>query len=224
MDQPQLLLRAVCARRRILPGLRAVRIPAAGGCPRNRTARAVPGSAAAGHRRRQLAPAGQRRQRTRPGNAERCTAATIGCRLRSRKHRPARSQNQGAVPLRDPGHHARPGADCARVRARRQTGRDYRLGARGRRGAVRPAQARLRLRHDPEPPGPVAVARQRAEFLLEQCRGRHQRHPQLHGRQGARDRCDDRGDAGSPWPAGVRLRRPRPRPGADVRLLRHPGL
>ena len=47
----------------------------------------------------------------------------------------------------------------------------------------RSAAHRLRFRHDPEPLGPVAVARQRAGLLLELGRRRRQRQPQLHGRQ-----------------------------------------
>ena len=46
----------------------------------------------------------------------------------------------------------------------------------GRRGAIRGAAHRLRFRHDPEPLGPVAVARQRAGLLLELGRRRRQRH------------------------------------------------
>ncbi len=50
----------------------------------------------------------------------------------------------------------------------------------------------LRVRHDPEPLGPVAVARQRAVFLLGQRGRRQSGHPQLHGRQRSRRRCHDR--------------------------------
>ena len=52
--------------------------------------------------------------------------------------------------------------------------------------------AHLRFRHDPEPLGPVAVARQRAGVLLGLGRRRRQRHPQLHGRQERRGRRHDR--------------------------------
>ena len=44
----------------------------------------------------------------------------------------------------------------------------------------------VRFRYDPEPLGPVAVARQRAGLLLGLGRRRPARHPQLHGRQESR--------------------------------------
>ena len=111
-------------------------------------------------------------------------------------------------------------AYAARSEARRHRG----LGARGRRRAIRSAPARLRFRHDPEPLGPVAVAGQRAVFLLGQ-RGRgHSGHAQLHGRQGPRHRRHDRGDAGGARASRLRLGGAGARPGPDVGLLRYPAV
>ena len=53
-----------------------------------------------------------------------------------------------------------------------QARRNHSAGARGRCGAVRGAPHRLRFRHDPEPLGPIALARQRAGLLLELGRRR----------------------------------------------------
>ena len=77
----------------------------------------------------------------------------------------------------------------------------------------------VRFRHDPEPLGPVALARQRAIVLLGLRGGRQSGHPQLHGREGSGHRRADRGDAGSARASGIRLGGAGARPHPDVRLL-----
>ena len=74
--------------------------------------------------------------------------------------------------------------DRAGVSARSEARGHRGHGARGRPGTIRPAPARFRLRHDPEPLGSIAVARQRAVLLLGQRGRRHPGHAKLHGGQG----------------------------------------
>ena len=80
-------------------------------------------------------------------------------RLRAARHRAGRQAHRPAVHLRD--HGRRPGGRAARaaVQPEPEARRHQGAGARRRCGAIRVAPDRLRLRHDPEPLGPVAVAR-----------------------------------------------------------------
>ncbi len=99
--------------------------------------------------------------------------------------------------LRDPGDHARPGADCAGLSARPQARRDRGDDPRGRSCAVRPAPARLRVRHAAEPLGPVAVARQRAVLLLGQRQAADI--PGTRNYMGAKEPAIDATDRGACW-------------------------
>ncbi len=105
---------------------------------------------AAGHRRLGARP--QRRCAARSTCSRQAGYELRGTELVERKHRPA-------VHLRD--HGRRPGGRAARaaVQPEPEARRHQGAGARRRRGAVRGAPDRLRLRHDPESLGPVAVAR-----------------------------------------------------------------
>ena len=84
-------------------------------------------------------------------------------------------------------------------------------------GPVRRPQARLRLRHDREPLGPVALAGQRAGLLLGLGRRRCARHPQLYGRQEPGRRRHDRRAAQGGRPGRVRVGGARARSRADLR-------
>ena len=91
----------------------------------------------------------------------------------------------------------------------------------GRRRAVRPAPARLRFRHDPEPLGPVAVARQRAGVLLGV--GGRRRATARRNYMGAKDPAIDAMIAAmleAPRASRFRRRGARARPRADLGLLR----
>ena len=145
----------------------------------------------------------------------------VGGRLRSRRHGAAAAFDQGAPHLRNPGDDARPGADRAGLSARSEARRHRGLGARGRCRSVRSAPARLRFRHDPEPLGSIAVARQRAVVLLGQRGRRHPGHAKLHGRQGSGHRRHDRGLAGGARASGFRLGGAGARPDPDVGFLRY---
>ena len=92
------------------------------------------------------------------------------------------------------------------------------------RGSVRSAPARLRFRHDPEPLGSIAVARQRAVVLLGKRGRRHPRHAKLHGRQRPGHRRPDRGHAGGARASRFRLGGAGARPDPDVRFLRYPAV
>ncbi len=78
MDQPQLLLRALCAQRRLLRRVGTVRLWPPRGRPRARAAKAVRLGYPAGHSRRQLPPAGQRRFGPRSHDAAQRADAVIG--------------------------------------------------------------------------------------------------------------------------------------------------
>ena len=224
MDQPQLLLRALCALGELLRRLRTVGLWPRRRRSRARTAEALRLAHAARYSRRQLPPARQRRLGPRPHHAAQRADAAVAGRLRSRRHGAAAALDQGALHLRNPGDDARPGADRAGLSARPEARRHRGLGARGRRRPVRPAPARLRFRHDPEPLGSVAVAGQRAVVLLGQRGRRHPGHAQLHGRQGPRHRRHDRGHAGGARASRFRLGGAGAGPGPDVGLLRYPAV
>ena len=145
-------------------------------------------------------------------------------RLRSRWNRAAATFDQDAPHLRNPGDDARSGADRAGLSARPQARRDRSQRARGRSRPVRPAPARLRVRHAAEPLGSVAVPRQRAILLLGQPGRRHSRHAKLHGGEGAGDRRPDRGASGSARASGFRFRGTGAGPRPDVGFLCYPGV
>ena len=130
--------------------------------------------------------------------------------------------DQNPLHLRNPGDDARSGADRAGLSARPQARRHRGQRSRGRSRTVRPAPARLRVRHAAEPLGSVAVPRQRAVLLLGQPGRRHSRHAELHGSQGARHRRPDCGAARGARAVGLRLRGAGARPRPDVGLLRYP--
>jgi peptide/nickel transport system substrate-binding protein len=125
-----------------------------------------------------------------------------------------------AARLRDHGRQPRPGAAGSRVRAQSQARRGGTADPGGGRRAVRAAAHRFRLRHDPEPLGPVAVARQRTAAVLELGRGRPAGLAQLHRHAQPRGGRHDRRPARRPRPRDVRHRRARARPRADIGHLR----
>ena len=113
-----------------------------------------------------LGAAEDRRLGPRPRRSGGALRAARGRGLRAQGHAPRPSRQRPAVRLRDPHHHARPGAAGARLHAQPQARRHRRPRADRRRDAVRAPPPRLRVRHDAVPLGAVALARQRAVFLL----------------------------------------------------------
>ena len=85
------------------------------------------------------------------------------------------TRERPAVRLRNPHHHARPGAARARLRAQPQARRHRRARAQRRRHPVRAPAHRVRFRHDAVPLGAIAFARQRATVLLGLGRGRRRK-------------------------------------------------
>ena len=107
-----------------------------------------------------LPAAGQRRIGPRPRGAAAGVVAAGRGRLRARRRGAAAPDHAAAAELRNPGNNTGSGTHRAGLHPRSEARRHPGRGAGGRRRAVRPAAARLRIRHDPEPLGPVAVARQ----------------------------------------------------------------
>ena len=197
MGEPLDLLRSLPAQRELFRGLGALRARPAGRCARARPARALPGCRARRRARRHLGAAGDRRLGPRPRRScaarSRCFAAA-GYELRGTELR--RTPQRPAAQLRDHGHGAQRRRDEERLALLfaaqlKRAGIAARVRA-GRCRTVRDAANRLRFRHDPEPLGPVALARQRAGLLLELGRRRQQWQPQLHGRQEPGGRRHDR--------------------------------
>ena len=159
----------------LLRRLRTVRLWPPGRRARARAAEAVHRAHPAGYSRRQLPPARHRRIGPRSHDAAQRAQIAVGSRLRARRNRVAAARDQNPLHLRNPGDDARSGADRAGLSARPQARRHRGQRARGRSRAVRPAPARLRVRHAAEPLGSIAVARQRAVLLLGQPGRRHSR-------------------------------------------------
>ena len=121
--------------------------------------------------------------------------------------------------VRNPHHHARPGARCARIRPQSQACRHRGPRAHRRRHPIRTPPHRFRLRHDRVPMGAIFVSRQRAAILLGLCRRRSAGQPQLHGRQIQGGRRHDRRDARRDKSREFRRRHPCARSGPAVGLL-----
>ena len=160
---------------------------------RARAAEAVRRADPARYSRRQLSPARHRRLGPRPHHAAQraapccrrpATNSTAPCCGSARPKRPSPSKSWSPPATRN-------GSRWPISRDLKRAGIEVTV------RAVDPVQfdqrrLGLRIRHDPEPLGPVAVARQRAVVLLGQPGRRHHRHAQLHGREGPRDRRPDR--------------------------------
>ena len=107
--------------------------------------------------------------------------------------------------------------------ALRQIGIDAQ-GPHGRFRAVSEAEHILRLRHDADVLGLIAVSRQRAELPLVGRIGGRGRELQLCGRKSCRRGRHDRRDAQRQYARRVRFSRPRARPASAVGPLRHSAL
>ena len=170
MDQPQLLLRSLRAHRRATSTAPNCRPMAAPADARERALLApFPGAMRAdildGSYRLPVTDGSGRDRATLRARARRCcrrpaTSSTARCCGNARPGTPLAFEI--LVTTRDQERIA-----LAFQRDLKRAGIDG-VGARGRRRAIRPAPPRLRFRHDPEPLGPVAVARQRAGVLLGQ--------------------------------------------------------